>query len=143
VDDAGKRPARGRLTAVDAEVLTWAGLVHRAGSAAKARALVAQGSWWRVLRDAYAPAEVDDGPQVRAQALRLVLPPGVDTLRAPAPHPGGADPPLGLTRADLRSLALTHAQPIASSRRSAGDSADDGGFSREDARVSEAAGDRQ
>ncbi len=76
--DDGEPPRRdGTLTAMDAEVLTWAGLVQWAGSAAKARASVAQGSWWRVLRDAYAPAALADGPDVRVQALRLVLPPGV------------------------------------------------------------------
>lgn len=62
---------------MDLEVLRWAELARRAGSAAKARAWLAKGVWWRVLRDAYAPAAVADGPEVRAQALRLVLPPGV------------------------------------------------------------------
>lgn len=59
------------------EVVRWAELVRRAGTAAQARRWLHDGLWWRVLRDAYAPASVEDGPAVRAAALRLVLPDGV------------------------------------------------------------------
>jgi hypothetical protein len=58
----------------DMEVVRWAALVARAGSAARARRLLADGEWWRVLRDAYAPREALDGPEVRVAAMRLVLP---------------------------------------------------------------------
>ena len=62
---------------MDPQVLTWAQLVRRAGSPAKARAWLGCGTWRRVLRGAYAPASLPDSTDVRVQALRLVLPAGV------------------------------------------------------------------
>lgn len=59
------------------EVVRWGELVRRAGTPARARRWLKDELWWRVVRDAYAPASVADGPAVRAEALRLVLPDGV------------------------------------------------------------------
>lgn len=64
-----------RLTSV--ELLTWSQLVHRLGGRKVAERLLAEGGWWRVVRGAYAPVDVADGPATRAAALRLVLPPDV------------------------------------------------------------------
>jgi len=62
---------------MDLQVLTWAQLVGRAGSTARARHWLADGTWRRVLRNAYAPASLPDSPELRMQALHLVLPAGV------------------------------------------------------------------
>lgn len=62
------------LGAMDIEVLSWADLVVRAGSRAKARTLLSTGRWRKLLRDAYVPAWVPDGPQAKVAALRSVLP---------------------------------------------------------------------
>lgn len=59
------------------EVVRWTELVRRLGSPAKARAAVDSGAWRRVVRDAYVPDDVPDGPAVRVEALQLVLPPHV------------------------------------------------------------------
>lgn len=59
---------------MDEELCDLAGLVRRAGSPARARRWVETGEWWRVVRGAYAPWHLPDGPEVRARALRLVLP---------------------------------------------------------------------
>lgn len=57
------------------DVCDWPGLVSRAGSPRRARTLVASGEWRRVVQGAYAPWWLVDGPEVRAAALRKVLPP--------------------------------------------------------------------
>ena len=59
------------------EVLTWSELTARAGSRAKARTLLAHAEWWRVCRGAYAPWHAEDTTDVRALALRRLLPKGV------------------------------------------------------------------
>ncbi|MBW3639556.1 MAG: hypothetical protein KY451_06895 [Actinobacteria bacterium] len=60
---------------MDIEVVRWSELVSRAGSIARARTWLATGRWWQVFHDAYTPAWVEPGPQVRVAALRVVLPP--------------------------------------------------------------------
>ena len=60
----------------DLELCDWAGLVARAGSARRARTWLRQGLCWRVLRGVYASHLLLDGPEVRARAVRLALPPG-------------------------------------------------------------------
>lgn len=58
-------------------MLAWSELVRHAGSVARARTLLQRAEWWQVCRGAYAPWHVDDGPSVRARALRRLLPPDV------------------------------------------------------------------
>lgn len=62
---------------MDAELRTWQQLVRTAGTVAVARRWLRDGDWWRVFHGVYAPIGVEDGPAVRAAALRLALPPGV------------------------------------------------------------------
>lgn len=59
---------------VDADLLTWSELVRHAGSAAKARTLIAHELWWRVLHGVYAPIGLADSSALRVRALRRVLP---------------------------------------------------------------------
>jgi len=59
---------------MDIEVLSRRELVKRSGGRRSAEAAVADGAWWRVLRDAYVEWFHDDSPAVRAAALRKVLP---------------------------------------------------------------------
>jgi hypothetical protein len=59
---------------MDVELLTWKQLLARAGSRGKARTLLREGVWWRVYHDVYAPFGVEDCAELRAAALRLVLP---------------------------------------------------------------------
>ena len=65
------------MAAMSNDVVSAPELVRLTGSRRRARAAVAAGDWWRVLRGAYAPRHVADSPELRAGALRLVLPPGV------------------------------------------------------------------
>lgn len=62
---------------MDDHPCTWQELVRRAGSARRARTWVAGGDWRRVVRGAYAPWSAEDGVELRAQCLALVLPPDV------------------------------------------------------------------
>jgi hypothetical protein len=59
---------------VDIEVLTWRELVEQAGSRVLAESALAEGAWWRVLRNAYVEWIHLDSPAVRAAALRKILP---------------------------------------------------------------------
>jgi hypothetical protein len=59
---------------MEIEVLSWRELVKRVGSRRSADTALLDGSWWRVLRDAYVEWFHDDTPAVRAAALRKVLP---------------------------------------------------------------------
>lgn len=65
------------ITAMDIEVLTWKQLVRRLGGPAPARRALAEGTWWRVLRNAYVDSLHGDLPQTRLAAAKAVLPPGV------------------------------------------------------------------
>ena len=56
------------------EVLTWRQLCQRCGSPAKARRVLAEQAWWRVLRNAYVDSAHPDDAQTRAAAARAVLP---------------------------------------------------------------------
>ena len=67
--------AAGPVHGPGVELLTWPQLVTFAGSRRKAQQLLAEGSWWRVLRGAYAPVELPDDLATRAAAVRLLLPP--------------------------------------------------------------------
>lgn len=62
---------------MDGELVQWQELVRRAGSPAKARRWLRDGIWWRVFHDVYAPLAAEDGPALRAAALRVALPPDV------------------------------------------------------------------
>ncbi|MDX6199885.1 MAG: hypothetical protein QOJ79_3036 [Actinomycetota bacterium] len=55
-------------------MLSWRELVKRTSSRRLADAALVEGSWWRVLRDAYVEWCHEDTPAVRAAALRKVLP---------------------------------------------------------------------
>ena len=59
---------------MEPEVLSWSELVRHGGSVARARTLLQHREWWQVCRGAYAPWYVEDGPAVRALALRRLLP---------------------------------------------------------------------
>lgn len=59
------------------EVLTWQELVRRLGGLAPARRALAEGAWWRVLRNAYVDSLNADLPQTRLAAAKRVLPAGV------------------------------------------------------------------
>lgn len=65
------------MAAMSIDVVSARELVRLTGSRRSARAAVAAGNWWRVVRGAYAARHVPDSPELRARALRLVLPPGV------------------------------------------------------------------
>ena len=62
---------------VDIEVLTWPELVRRLDGPSPARRALAEGTWWRVLRNAYVDSVHADVPQTRLAAARAVLPAGV------------------------------------------------------------------
>jgi hypothetical protein len=62
---------------MDIEVLRWKELCAVAGTPAKARTLIKDGVYRRVLHDAYVLADVPDDVTTRCAALRLVLPPDV------------------------------------------------------------------
>ena len=87
VDSGGDGPGERHRARMDPQVLTWAQLVRRAGSPAKARAWLGCGTWRRVLRGAYAPASLPDSTDVRVQSLRLVLPAPGDAVGLPGPGP--------------------------------------------------------
>jgi hypothetical protein len=58
-------------------VSRWAELTAFAGSADKGRALLRDGTYRRVLRDAFVLGDVPDSPETRLAALRRVVPEGV------------------------------------------------------------------
>lgn len=55
-------------------VLTWSELVDEIGTPHLAREALEGQAWRRVMRDAYAPAEMPDDPETRLAAARKVLP---------------------------------------------------------------------
>lgn len=59
---------------MDVELVQWQELVRRAGSPARAKRWLRDGIWWRVFHDVYAPIGAEDGPRLRAEALRVALP---------------------------------------------------------------------
>lgn len=61
----------------DIEVLTWRELTGVAGSPDRARGLVADGLYRRVLHGVYVEDLVPDTPELRCEALRVALPSGV------------------------------------------------------------------
>lgn len=62
---------------MDIEVLPWRELAALAGSPDRARRLVADGLYRRVLRGVYVDHVVPDGPEMRCAAIRRALPVGV------------------------------------------------------------------
>ena len=62
---------------MDVEVLLWTELVALAGGRDRARRLLADGLFRRVLRGAYVDHVVPDGPELRCAAVARALPAGV------------------------------------------------------------------
>lgn len=62
---------------LDVEVLSWRELIALAGSPERARRLVSDGLYRRVLHGAYVDDTVEDSPGLRCAALRRALPAGV------------------------------------------------------------------
>lgn len=61
----------------DIEVLLWRELIAVAGSVERARRLVTDGVWRRVLRGVYVVGTTLDSPELRCAALRRALPEGI------------------------------------------------------------------
>lgn len=59
------------------DVLSWQELTCRAGSATRARRLVADREYRRFTRGFYVPAELEDSPELRRLVLQRALPVGV------------------------------------------------------------------
>lgn len=94
----------------------WAELVAFAGSADKARALVRDGVYRKVLRDAYVLADVEDSTATRLAALRRTVPSGIVLSHWTGLWVLGLDV-LPRDRADVELLDLTTDRGLRLARR--------------------------